>query len=190
MKKTLFLIIYTLFTITLSAQVTRQNELFKDVPVLNNKVAFVKEVKFNNGKSAAENFEILREWARSNYGKDPFVSSVRYDARKNEIVAKSRIELVLPENSYGVREKMVMRYRVDGFIFDDKCVLEITDMSYLHEDAKSKKLPRVIRAEDFITDAIIEEAGPLKELRINARKSTLYFLNTLGKDFEEQFGYK
>lgn len=189
MKKILFHILSIVLASSLNAQVTKQNELFKEVPILNNKVAFVKEVKFNNGKTGEQNFEILREWARANYGKDPFLSSVRYDARKNEIVAKSRIELVLPENSFGVREKMIMRFRVDGFIFDDKCVLEITDLSYLHENARSKKMPRVVRAEDFITDEKIAEEDPLRELRINARKSTLYYLNTLGKDFEEQFGH-
>lgn len=188
MKRILFFIICIISTVTVSAQITRQNELFKDVPVVNNKVAFVKEVKLQ-GKSTSENFEILREWAKVNYGKDPFISSVRYDARKNEIVAKSRVELVLPENSQGIREKIIMRFRVDGFIFDDKCILEISDLSYLHENAKSKKLPRVIRAENFITNELIEEENPLRELRINARKSTLYFLNSLGKGFEEQFGY-
>lgn len=189
MKRNLFILFLIILTGSLSAQITRQNELFKEVPILNNKVAFVKEVKFNNGKTAEENYAILREWAKVNYGKDPFISSVRYDARKNEIIAKSRVELVLPENSLGVREKMVMRFRVDGFIFDDKCVLEITDLTYLHENAKNKNLPKVIRAENFITDYMIEEENSLKELRINARKSTLYFLNSLGKDFEEQFGY-
>ncbi len=189
MKRNLFILFLAILTSSLSAQITRQNELFKDVTILNNKVAFVKEVKFNNGKSAQENYVILREWAKENYGKDPFVSSVRYDSRKSEIVAKSRVELVLPENSQGVRERMVMRYRADAFIFEDKCVLEISDLSYLHENAKSKKLPRVIRAEDFVTNEKVAEDSSLKELRINARKSTLYFLNTLGKDFEEQFGY-
>lgn len=188
MRGIIFFIICTIYTTTLHAQITRQNELFKDVPVVNNKVVFVKEVKAQ-GKSAIDNYEILKGWAKVNYGKDPFISSVRYDSRKNEIVAKSRIELVLPENSEGVREKIIMRFRVDGFIFDDKCVLEISDLSYLHENAKSKKLPRIIRAENFITNELIEEDDPLKELRINARKSTLYFLNSLGKDFEEQFGY-
>lgn len=188
MKKILFFIICTLATTTISAQITRQSELFKDVPIINGKVVFVKEVKLQ-GKSVEQNYELLKKWAKENYGKDPFVSSVRYDSRKNEVVGKSRIELVLPENSKGEREKMVMRYRIDAFLFDDKCVLEISDMSYLHENATKKDLPRVIRAENLITDKLVDEDNPLRELRINARKSTLYFVNTLAKDFEEQFGY-
>lgn len=188
MKKILLLIVCIIATTAVSAQITRQNELFKDIPVINNKVVFVKEVKLQS-KTTEDNYEILKNWAKKNYGKDPFVSSVRYDAKKNEVVGKSRIELVLPENSLGIREKMVMRFRIDAFLFADKCVLEISDLSYMHTNARDKNLPRVIRAENLVTDEIVAEDNPLRELRINARKSTLYFLNTLGKDFEEQFGY-
>lgn len=188
MKRTLFLTLLTILSLFVSAQIAKEKELFKSVPVINNKVAFVKEVSVGT-KDAEKNYQILREWARDNYGKDPFISSVRFDNDKHEIVAKSRIELILPENSAGVREKMVMRFRINGFLINDKCVLEITDLSYLHDNSKDRKLPRVIRAEDFITDVKIEEADELQELRNNTKKSTLYFLNSLGKDFEELFGY-
>lgn len=189
MKKLLFIIIATLLTINATSQITRQNELFTNVILINNKVAFVKEVTVDE-QTTKKNYGILKEWAKKNYGKDPFISSARYDDKKNEILANSRIELILPENRFGVREKMVMRYRINGFLINDKCVLEITDLSFLHENSKDKKLPRVIRAEDFISDRSIAIDDDLKELRVNTKKSTLYFLNALGKEFEELFGYK
>lgn len=189
MKKLLFIIITALFSISATSQITRQNELFKNITFINNKIAFVKEVTVDE-EAPKKNYNILKEWAKKSYGKDPFISSVRYDDKKNEILANSRIELILPENRFGVREKMVMRYRINGFLINDKCVLEITDLSFLYENSKDKKLPRVIRAEDFISAQSIAIDDDLKELRVNTKKSTLYFLNALGKEFEELFGYK
>ncbi len=81
-----------------------------------------------------------------------------------------------------------MRYRVNGFIFQSKCVLEITEISYLYENSRNNKLlPRVIRGEDFITDKALEITDEVQEFRINTRKSTLFFLDELAKDFENKF---
>jgi hypothetical protein len=85
---------------------------------------------------------------------------------------------------------MIMRYRINGFLFKDKCVLEITEISYLYENSKKNKLlPRVMRAEDFITDKAIATEDELQEYKTNTQKSTLYFLNELSESFETQFGY-
>ena len=78
-----------------------------------------------------------------------------------------------------------MRYRVNGFLFQDKCVLEITDISYLYENSgKGNLLTRIIRAEDFITNDAIKASDGFQELKVNTSKSTLYFLNELNEDFE------
>lgn len=186
MNRLFFSIISLIISLSASSQIVRQNEEFKTITVINNKVAFIKEVAVDQHQTN-KNYNILKEWARENYGKDPFISSVRYDNRKHKIIAKSRIELILPEDSRGVREKMVMRFRVNGYLIDDKCVLEIIDLSFLCENAKDSTLPRVIRAEEFITDEKVATEDNLKELRVNTRKSTLYFLNSLGKEFEGLF---
>jgi hypothetical protein len=172
------------------AQVVKLGERFTKVPVIEEKVTFLKEIPVKKDISIQANYKLLKSWATDNYGRDPFISSVRHDDVNNEFIAKSRIELLLPANSKGVREKMVMRYRINGFLFQDKCVLEITDISYLYENSnKNRLLPRVIRAEDFITDKAIAVDDELLEYRINTRKSTLYFLEELSKDFEAKFGY-
>lgn len=187
MKRVLFFILVTILSSSMSGQIVKQNELFKTVSVINNKVRFIKEVAVNENESE-RNYLKMKEWGRENYGKDPFISSVRYDNRKKEILANSRIELILPVNSEGFKEKMVMRYRVNCFLYEDKCVLEIEDISYL-SDGGNKNLPRVIRAEEFITDKKLAIQDNLSELRLNTRRATLYFLNTLGNDFEKLFGY-
>ncbi|MBK5720060.1 DUF4468 domain-containing protein [Dysgonomonas sp. Marseille-P4677] len=190
MKKYLLYIVFILFPIAGFAQVVRQGDSFVEVSEIEGKVTFLKEIASKNSVSQDANYKILKDWAIINYGKDPFISSVRHDTQNKEFIAKSRIELLLPANSKGVREKMIMRYRINGFIFQDKCVLEITGISYLYENAKNDKLlPRVIRAEDFITDKAIEVDDNLKEFRVNTRKSTLFFLNQIAEDFERKFGY-
>lgn len=185
------LTLFTLFTIvTLSgfSQITRQNESFERIYLIENRVAFVKEIQLKDA-STQKSYDILVDWAKENYGKDPFISSIRYDADKKELMAKSRIELILPANPQGIREKMVMRYRIDGFIRDNKCILEITELTYLHENTRDQRLPRIIRSEEFITDSSIKIGDDLQYLRINTKKSTLYFLNELTKDLEKRFGY-
>ncbi len=172
------------------SQVVKQGEKFTEVPLVEGKVTFLKEIPSRKEVSKESNYAILKEWAIINYGKDPFISSVRHDEKNSEFIAKSRIELLLPANSKGVREKMVMRYRINGFLFQDKCVLEITEISYLYENSKNNTLlPRVIRAEDFITDTAIGTRDNIHEYKENTRKSTLYFLNEVAKDFESKFGF-
>jgi len=188
MKKYLFFVV-CMFCFSMGyAQIVRQGEAFNDVSVVNGKVVFLKEIPLKKGFSKDANYELLKDWAKKNYGKDPFISSVRYDAKNYEIIAKSRIELLLPANSKGVREKMIMRYRVNGFLFQDKCVLEIREITYMYQNNSGEdKLPKVIRAEEFITDEIIDGNGDFQELKLNTRKSTLYFINELSKEFTSVF---
>ena len=184
MKKYLILFLF-IFSFSMSyGQIVKQGESFNTIPVVNGKVVFLKEIPLKKGFSKDANYELLKDWAKKNYGKDPFISSVRYDARNFEIIAKSRIELLLPANSKGAREKMTMRYRVNGFLFQDKCVLEIRDITYMYQNTSGEdKLPKVIRAEEFITDDIIDANGDFQELKLNTRKSTLYFINELTEEF-------
>ncbi|MDR1089447.1 MAG: hypothetical protein LBL79_00080, partial [Prevotella sp.] len=116
MKKILFCIICGLLPVLGFAQVVKLGERFTKVPVIEEKVTFIKEIPMKDGISASDNYKLLKQWATDNYGRDPFISSVRYDGVNQEFIAKSRIELLLPANSKGVREKMIMRYRINGFL--------------------------------------------------------------------------
>ncbi len=190
MKKIIFYIACSLLPILSFAQVVKLDERFTKVPVIEEKVTFMKEIPMKDGISEKDNYNLLKQWATDSYGRDPFISSVRHDGTKQEFIAKSRIELLLPVNSKGVREKMIMRYRINGFLFKEKCVLEITEISYLYENSKKNMvLPRVMRAEDFITDQATAIKDEQQEYKINTRKSTLYFLDELSKSFEAKFGY-
>lgn len=191
MKKYIFYIIVCILPSISFAQVVGLGEKFTLVPLVEEKVTFLKEIPTKQDMSKEENYNLLKDWAIEKYGKDPFYSSLRHDSKNQEFISKSRIELILPANAKGVREKMIMRYRINGFIFQDKCVLEITEISYLYENSnKNKLLPRIIRAEDFITDEAVATNDDVKEYRENTRKSTLFFLDELSESFEQQFGYQ
>lgn len=189
---TITVISWAIFSSHLSAQIVKLNEEVTEVHVIDNKVTFIKEIPRPAGNNQDQCFRMMKDWAIRNYGKDPFISSVRTDAKTGEIIAKSRIELLLPEDSKQVRERFVMRYRVNGYVLENYCVLEVTDISFLYQGVKkegAKALPKVIRAEAFITNDMIEENSELQEIRRNVRKSTLYFVNELYAEFESSLGY-
>lgn len=188
MKKNILLTVLLFSFSVIYSQIVKQDEKFVDVTEVENKVVFLKEVPLKKIYSKEFNYDLLKGWAKKNYGKDPFISSVRYDNKNFEIIAKSKIELLLPANSRGIREKVIMRYRINCFIFQDKCVLELRDISYNCQNTKDKEgLPKVIRAEDFITNKIIDAVADHQELKLNTRKSTLYFVNELTGDFAKVF---
>ncbi|MDU1890561.1 MAG: DUF4468 domain-containing protein [Dysgonomonas sp.] len=184
------IVICSLLSVKGFAQVVKQGEKFAGVHVIQDKVTFLKEVSLPKNVTLDSNYKTLKTWATNNYGKDLFVSSVHHDPKNHEFTAKSRVELLLPENSTGHRIKMVMRYRINGFIHNDKCVFEITDISYLCENHKKNNLlSKTVRAEEFITDYAMESDDGLHEIKNNTRMSTLYFLDELGRDFESKFGH-
>jgi hypothetical protein len=176
MKRVLFFI--TIFiSFWANAQVPLFVEPFKNVPLENGKVVFRRELKLNSANEEA-NFEALRVWARDNYGKDPFISSVRYDRKNMLITAKSRIELLLPLNSKNIREKIVMRYRIDVNLVGKQCTVVFREISFLYENPmKTTILPKISKAEAIISDQAITIQDEREELRANIRKSTLYFIN-------------
>lgn len=176
--KNLLLTVLILCSAFCSAQIVKDGELFSDVVTFEGKVVFLKEFKLKE-TDPDKSFPQLKEWARENFSRDPFVSSVRYDAKNKEIIAKSRIELLLPPNSKGVKETIVMRYRVNAFIFQDKCVLEVKDISYMYNSNADKNAQKIFKAEEMITNLALKESGPLSELKANTRKGTIYYLNEL-----------
>lgn len=183
MKHVVFTIIGLLCTIFGFAQIVKDGDSFADVVTVDGNVVFIKEINLQTKSPAT--FSKLKDWAKENFGKDPFVSSVRYDQKNEEIIAKSRIELLLPPDSKNVREKVVMRYRLNAFLFQNKCVIEVKSISYMLDSSKKTIAGQaVVKAEDMIADGAIKAEDPLAELKANTRKSTIYFLNELVEGLE------
>lgn len=188
---TIFILLY--ISIGLSAQISGLKEDVKTISLVEGKVAFIRELPLPSDDSKEQAFEKIKNWTTENYGKDPFLSSIMVDKKDLEVIAKSRIELLLPVDSKGVRERFVMRYRINCYVIEGKCILELIDIALLYQtnkgDAKSNKIPRIVRAENFISDQVINIDDELSEVRLNTKKSMLYFVNQLFKNFEVALGY-
>lgn len=182
-----FILFSVILPMLISAQITKSDEYFEAVNVFDNKVVFVKEIqpKENN---LNKNYFTLKEWAKINFAKDPFNSSVNYDDKNKKITARSRIELLLPENSKGVREKFIMKFRIDAFFSNDLCIVEITDINYINNSkGNGNTLEQKISAEKMISDIAISVQDANKETRANVRKNTIYFLNDLVNSLQNVF---
>lgn len=176
-KRIVLLISIGLLAVDAYSQDLLQNEKFTYVPTFEGKVVFIKEIplKYSNLNNS---YLHLKDWCKMNYASDPLISNIRYDNANWEIVVRSKIELLLPPNARNAREKVVMTYHFNTFIFNNKCVLEVKDISYVLPDKKS------IKAESLITDRALSIQDDKAEIRANTKKGTLYFLNQLADDIE------
>lgn len=178
--KTIVLIISaSLFGTNLYAQDLLQNDKFSYVRTFEGKVIFLKEIplKYINQTNA---YLQLKEWCKINYASDPLISNIRYDNANKEIVIKSKIELLLPPNSKNVRDKATMTYHFNAFILDDKCILEIKDISYVLPNER-----KGVKAEYLITDRALSIKDEKQEIKSNIKKGTLYFLNELADNIQK-----
>lgn len=168
------------------AQITKSPDKFTEVTSFEDKVVFLKEfdVKDLNPDSV---YAGIKDWGRKEYGKDTFVSSIKYDPKNKEVRITSRIELLLPEDSEGKRESVPMKYRLNVFLCQDKCVMEVKGITFhvpLPKDkAAVKTVHKSYRAEELILPSLKTlPAGISGEFRNNLEKSTIFFLNTLLDD--------
>ncbi|MDD4010037.1 MAG: hypothetical protein PHQ67_09550, partial [Fermentimonas sp.] len=100
----------------------------------------------------------------------------------------STAEFLLPANSDGVREKMIMNYRFDATITNAGCMLVVRDITYQNAQKDgSSFFPKVYTAEQTITNQAVNTAGEESELRNNIRKGTLVFLNGLYSEITGAF---
>lgn len=179
MKKLFILLSLIILPLLAHSQIVKSGEVFDNVYTFDGKVVFIKQIQ-PASSNLDRNYLALKEWARINFAKDPFNSSVDYNDKSKRITAQSRIELLLPENEKGVREKFIMKYRLNGFFDGDLCVIEISNISFINDSkANVNTLQQKISAENMITDQAILINDTNKETRTNVRKNTLYFFNDL-----------
>lgn len=168
---------------------TKAQSAFTSVPVLNGKVVFQQFIHVNEGLSLDQRYALLYKWGKDNYAGNPLLSGIRFDDKAKSITVSSKVELLLPQNSNDVREKMLMNYRFDATITNAGCMLVVRDITYQNNQSKgSTFFPKAYTAEEFITDAAVSSAsGTDKELKTNTQKSTLFYLNELYNDLSKIF---
>ena len=170
------------------SQIKHKGEKFSDISIIDNKITFIKEIR-NEGSTKAGNYAVLTDIVKSGYAKQPFISSIRYNKKDAEITIKSKVDLLLPEDSNGIRKTVTMKYTLIMFAVGDRCVAITTDLEYLYPKGspEHKVTQKAIPAEEFITDKALDVADEYRELKTNTKKSTLYFINQLDTEFESFF---
>ena len=184
MKKYLF-IIALVFSFVISGNAQSQIEnVFSSVPEVNGKVVFQQFIHSDQGLSEDQSYSLLYKWGKDNYAGNPLLSGIRFNEKDKSITVSSKVELLLPENSDGVRLVKMMNYRFDASITNAGCVLIIRDVTYQDADKNKSLFPKLASAEDMITDSAINSNSSDKEYKTNLRKGTLYFLNELYNDLK------
>lgn len=183
-RKFIYLALIFLVCNNLSSQKLIQNSKFSNVPMFDGKVVFIKEIPLKS-INTNHNFSILKNWGQINFGNDPLVSSVLARSKEKKIYCASKIELLLPKNKQNVREKVIMDYKLDAFLLNNKCIFEIKDITYSVQKSKNTDLLKTnFSAEEMISDNAMQINDNLKELRSNTRAATLYFFNQLADNLE------
>lgn len=167
----------------------KSQSVFTSVPVVNGKVVFQQFVHTDQSLTSSQKYSLLYMWGKDNYSGNPLLSGIRFDDKNNSITVSSKIELVLPQNNDGVREKVIMNYRFDATVTNAGCALVIRDINYQNSQSKGSSLfPKTFTAENTITTTAISSSPESeKEFRVNTQKSTLYFLNELYQDINNLF---
>lgn len=156
---------------------------FTSVPVVNGKVLFEQFILADQNRSADQNYALLLEWGKKRYSDSPLLSGIRFDDKARRVTVSSRAEIVLPENSEGVREEMIMNYRFDATISNAGCILVVRDITYQPaEKDEDSFFPEVYRAEESITDQALTAKGELGVWRGDLRRETLRHLNGIYSD--------
>ena len=185
MKRILF-IIGLVFAFVVYGNAQNQNEnVFSSVPEVNGKVVFQQFIHTHDGLSEDQSYAILYKWGKDNYAGNPLLSGIRFNEKDKSITVSSKVELLLPEDSNGVRQKKMMNYRFDASITSAGCVLIIRDVTFQDAEKAKTLFPKLSSAEDMITDSSINSNESEKEYKTNLRKGTLYFLNELYNDLKK-----
>lgn len=186
MKKKVYTLLAAIF---LLAQVSGQS-VFTSVPVVNGKVVFQQFIHIEQDLSADQRYSILYKWGKDNYTGNPLLAGIRFDENNKSITVSSKVELLLPQNNAGVREKLIMNYRFDASITSAGCMLIVRDITYQNPLVKGSSLfPKTFSAEETITSEAISSSASAadKEFKMNVQKGSLYFLNELYNDLNAIF---
>ena len=107
MKKTILSII---LLVAIAIKLSGQNDKgFNSVPIVNGKVVFEQFIMTNPSQTPEQNYAQLQNLVKTKYNGNPLLSGIRFDEKTNFVTVSSGTNLILPENSAGVKEEMIMK---------------------------------------------------------------------------------
>ena len=185
-------IVTTILILIIGFQLKAQNrteQVFTSVPVTNGKVVFRQFIYTGSELSLKQKYDLLCQWAKNNYTKDPYLISLRFNNENLSITVSSKVEFILPENKGEKNTKMLMSYRFDASVTNAGCMFVVRDIYYEQSNTKGNSSSiETYSAEEIITESAIDSStGEKKELKLALQKQTLTFLNELYNNLSSIF---
>ena len=113
------LITFSLFLLVLLAARGQSNNAFTTVTVVNGKVVFeqfIPIIPSEKSMSTDQRYIQLQNWAKKTFAGNPLLGGIRYDEKARTVTVSNRSEIGRPE-------KMVMSYRFDVSVNNERCIL-------------------------------------------------------------------
>ncbi len=167
----------------------RTEQVFTSVPVTNGKVVFRQFIYTGSELSLKQKYDLLCQWAKNNYTKDPYLISLRFNNDNLSITVSSKVEFTLPGDKEEKNKKMLMSYRFDASVTNAGCMFVVRDIYYEQSNTKGNSSSiETYSAEEIITESAIDSStGEKKELKLALQKQTLTFLNELYNNLSSIF---
>lgn len=173
-KNIILLLVVVLMCPVLSMAQGHKGTVETCAPMKEGKVCYSDEVEVE-GMSQDKLFDAINKWAKKNYGKDVFLSSVTSKKSKGTIFINSKVELLLNET-----DKTVVKYKMRIYCHDGKYTIELTDISYQYDPENEKKY------KTYPAENVIANNG--KSNSIAVIKDPLLFCNATFFFAENLFG--
>lgn len=143
MKKVLILVLILLPVLAMAQG--HKGNVESCAPMKDGKVYYSDEVEVEDMNQAAL-FNAVDKWAKKNYGKDVFLSSISSSKPKGTVSVNSKIELLLNDaDKTIVKFKMKITCRNEGYL------IELSNITYQYDPENNKKF-KTYAAEDVIAN--------------------------------------
>lgn len=176
MKKIVFLLLL-MFPVLTMAQ-GHKGSVESCAPMKEGKVCYTDEVGAKD-MSKIEIFNAINKWAKKNYAKDVFLSSVSSNKNKGTIFINSKVELLLNDT-----DKTIVKYKMKIYCSDEKYNVELTDITYQYDPNNEKKY-KTYPAEDVIAnDGKSNTIALIKDPLLFCNATFFFAENLFGEVFE------
>ncbi len=167
----------SMLTVMLFSLNAQNDVAFNTVPVVNGKVVFEQFILTEAGVTSQQGYEKLQKWVRDKYKGSQMVSGIRFDDKGYIITVSAKADM---------SNLTTMSYRLDASVTDAGCMIVVRDITYQSKNGDSF-FPKVVTAEQTITDQSVNVGGDEGKYREGVKSSTLSFLNKLYSEINSLF---
>lgn len=143
MKKVLILVLILLPVLAMAQG--HKGNVESCAPMKDGKVYYSDEVEVEDMNQAAL-FNAVDKWAKKNYGKDVFLSSISSSKSKGTVSVNSKIELLLNDT-----DKTIVKFKMKIACRNEGYSIELSNITYQYDPENNKKF-KTYAAEDVIAN--------------------------------------